>query len=95
MNIRPLEDRILVKPLDKEIKTKGGIVLPDTVQEKPQEGEIVAVGNGKLFDNGKRVSLSVKKGDKIIYGKFSGNEVKIDGQEYLILRESEILAKIE
>ncbi|MFH0888050.1 MAG: co-chaperone GroES [Planctomycetota bacterium] len=95
MNIRPLADRIVVKPLDKEGKTKGGIVLPDSAKEKPQEGEIIAIGNGTLIDNGKRVPLSVKKGDKIIYGKFSGNEIKINNQEYLILKENEILAKIE
>lgn len=95
MNIRPLADRIVVKPLDKEGKTKGGIVLPDNVKEKPQEGEVIAIGNGTLIDNGKRVPLSVKKGDKIIYGKFSGNEIKINDQEYLILKEDEILAKIE
>jgi len=95
MNIRPLADRIVVKPLDKEGKTKGGIVLPDNVKEKPQEGEVIAIGNGTLIDNGKRVPLSVKKGDKIIYGKFSGNEIKINDQEYLILKEDEVLAKIE
>jgi chaperonin GroES len=85
----------MVKPLDKEGKTKGGIVLPDSAKEKPQEGEVIAIGNGTLIDNGKRIPLSVKKGDKIIYGRFSGNEIKIDNQEYLILKENEILAKIE
>jgi chaperonin GroES len=95
MNIRPLADRIVIRPLDKEEKTKSGIVLPDNAQEKPQEGEVIAIGNGTLINNGKRVSLSVKKGDKIIYGKFSGNEIKINDQEYLILKENEILAKIE
>lgn len=95
MNIRPLADRIVVKPLDKEGKTKSGIVLPDNVKEKPQEGEVIAIGNGTLIDNGKRVPLSVKKGDKVLYGKFSGNEIKINNQEYLILKEDEILAKIE
>jgi chaperonin GroES len=95
MKIRPLENRIVVKPLEKEGKTKGGIVLPDTAKEKPQEGEVIAVGEGKLLENGKRVSLSIKKGDKIIYGKFSGNEIKINNEDYLILTENEILAKIE
>jgi chaperonin GroES len=95
MNIRPLENRIVIKPLEKEGKTKGGIVLPDSAKEKPQEGEVIAVGNCTLLDNGKRVPLSVKKGDRILYGKFSGNEIKINNQEYLILKEDEILAKIE
>ena len=95
MNIRPLEDRIVVKPLEQEGKTKGGIVLPDTAKEKPQQGEIIAVGNGRLLDNGKRAPLAVKKGDRILYGKFSGSEIKIDNIEYLILKENEILAKIE
>ncbi|MEW6027028.1 MAG: co-chaperone GroES [Planctomycetota bacterium] len=95
MNLRPLDDRIVVKPLEREGKTKGGIVLPDTVKERPQEGEVMSVGNGKLLDTGKRAPLSVKKGDKILYGKFSGNEVKINNQEYLIMSESEILAKVE
>ena len=95
MNLRPLADRVVVKPLEREGKTKGGIVLPDTVKERPQEGEVMAIGNGKLLDTGKRAPLSVKKGDKILYGKFSGNEVKINNQEYLIMTESEILAKVE
>jgi len=95
MNIRPLEDRIVVKPMEKEGKTKGGIVLPDTVKEKPQEGEVVAIGPGRVLDNGKRASLLVKKGNKIIYGKYSGNEVKVGGQEYIILKENEILARVE
>jgi len=95
MNLRPLADRVVVKPLEREGKTKGGIVLPDTVKERPQEGEVMAVGNGKLLDTGKRAPLSVKKGDKILYGKYSGNEIKINNQEYLIMTESEILAKVE
>jgi len=95
MNIRPLADRIVVKPLERTGKTKGGIVLPDTVKEKPQEGEVMAIGNGKLLDTGKRAPLSVKKGDKILYGKYSGNEIKVNNQEYLIMTESEILAKVE
>ena len=95
MNLRPLADRVVVKPLEREGKTKGGIVLPDTVKERPQEGEVMAVGNGKLLDTGKRAPLSVKKGDKILYGKYSGNEIKVNNQEYLIMTESEILAKVE
>ncbi|MBI5779604.1 MAG: co-chaperone GroES [Planctomycetes bacterium] len=95
MNLRPLADRVVVKPLEREGKTKGGIVLPDTVKERPQEGEVMAIGNGKLLDTGKRAPLSVKKGDKILYGKYSGNEIKVNNQEYLIMTESEILAKVE
>lgn len=95
MNLRPLEDRVVVKPLQHEGKTKGGIVLPDTFKEKPQEGEVLAVGAGKLLDSGKRAPLDLKKGDKVLYGKYSGNEVKIDNQDYLILKEDEILAKME
>ncbi len=95
MNLRPLADRVVVKPLEREGKTKGGIVLPDTVKERPQEGEVMAIGNGKLLDTGKRAPLTVKKGDKILYGKYSGNEIKVNNQEYLIMTESEILAKVE
>ena len=95
MNLRPLADRVVVKPLERAGKTKGGIVLPDTVKEKPQEGEVMAIGNGKLLDTGKRAPLSLKKGDKILYGKYSGNEIKVNNQEYLIMTESEVLAKLE
>jgi len=95
MNLRPLADRVVVKPLEREGKTKGGIVLPDTVKERPQEGEVMAIGNGKLLDTGKRAPLTVKKGDKILYGKYSGNEIKVNNQEYLIMTESEVLAKVE
>jgi chaperonin GroES len=95
MNLRPLADRVVVQPLEREGKTKGGIVLPDTVKEKPQEGEVMAIGAGKLLETGKRAPLSVKKGDKVLYGKYSGNEIKVNGQEYLIMTESEILAKVE
>jgi chaperonin GroES len=95
MKLRPLADRVVVKPLEREGKTKGGIVLPDTVKERPQEGEVMAIGNGKLLDTGKRAPLTVKKGDKILYGKYSGNEIKVNNQEYLIMTESEILAKVE
>lgn len=94
MNLKPLADRVIVKPIVKEEVTKGGIVLPDTAKEKPQEGEVVAVGPGKLGDDGKRVAMEIKKGDKVIYAKYAGTEWKEKGQEYLILRESDILARI-
>lgn len=94
MNLKPLGDRVIVKPIVKEEVTKGGIVLPDTAKEKPQEGEVVAVGPGKLADDGKRMEMDVKKGDRVIYAKYSGTEWKYENQEYLILRESDILAKI-
>ncbi|UCC59878.1 MAG: co-chaperone GroES, partial [Dehalococcoidia bacterium] len=89
-----LADRVVVRPIVKEEVTKGGIVLPDTAKEKPQEGQIVAVGPGKLGDDGKRVEMEVKKGDKVIYAKYAGTEWKVGGEEYLILRESDILAKV-
>jgi len=95
MAVKPLDDRVLVKPLESEEKTPGGIVLPDTAKEKPQRGKIVAAGPGKLLDTGKRSKMSVKKGDQVLYGKYSGAEVKIKGEDHLILRESDILAKIE
>jgi chaperonin GroES len=93
MNLKPLADRVVVKPLTKEEITKGGILIPDTAKEKPQEGEIVAVGPGKLGEDGKRIEMEVKKGDRVIYAKYAGLEWKHDGEEYLILRESDILAK--
>lgn len=93
--IRPLSDRVVVKPLPMEEVTKGGIVLPDTAKEKPQKGEVVAVGPGRLLDNGQRVAVDVKVGDKVLYSKYAGNEVKLDGEEYLILREADILGVIE
>lgn len=93
--VRPLEDRILIKAIEAEEKTKGGIVLPDTAKEKPSKGEVVAVGRGKLLDNGKIIEPSLKKGDKVLFGKYAGTEIKIDGVEYTIMRESEVLAKIE
>jgi chaperonin GroES len=92
MKIRPLHDRILVKRLEEQEVKKGGIIIPDTAKEKPQKGEVVAVGNGKLLENGTKIALDVKKGDKILFGKYSGTDIKIDGQEYLILREDEVLA---
>lgn len=94
MNLKPLADRVIVKPIVKEEVTKGGIVLPDTAKEKPQEGEVVAVGPGKIGDDGKRVEMEIKKGDRVIYAKYAGTEWKDKGQEYLILREADILAKI-
>lgn len=93
-NYEPLGDRVLVKPTNREEVTKGGIVLPDTVKEKPQEGEVVAVGPGRLSEDGKRISMEVKIGDRVLYAKYSGTELKEDGQEFLILRESDILAKV-
>lgn len=90
--IKPLADRVVVKALPSEETTKGGIVLPDTAKEKPQEGEVVAVGPGKLADDGQRITPEVAVGDKVIYSKYGGTEIKIDGEEYLILRESDILA---
>lgn len=95
MAIRPLGDRILVKSLESEEKTAGGIILPDTAKEKPQKGEVIAVGSGKLLEDGTVKPLEVKVGDKILHGKYSGSEIIHDGQEYLILREEEILAIIK
>ena len=95
MKIRPLQDRILVQRLAEEEKTKGGIIIPDTAKEKPAEGKVVSVGNGKLNDDGKRIPLEIKKGDSILFGKYSGTEVTVDGQEYLIMREDDILGVIE
>lgn len=91
MKIRPLGDRILVKRIQEEEKTKGGIIIPDTAKEKPQEGKVVAVGKGKTTEEGKLIAPDVKAGDKILFGKYSGSEVKIDGEEHLILREDDIL----
>jgi len=92
--LQPLADRIVVRPLKKEEVTKGGIVLPDTAKEKPQEGEVIAVGPGKLTDDGERLEMEVKKGDKVIYAKYAGTEIKIDDEELLIIRDSDVLAKI-
>ncbi len=95
MKIRPLHDRIVVKRQEeKEIK-KGGIIIPDTAKEKPQEGKVIAVGNGRVNEDGKKISLDVKAGDKILFGKYSGSEVKIDEEEYLIMKEDDVLAIIE
>jgi chaperonin GroES len=95
MKLRPLQDRILVQRVEEETKTKGGIIIPDTAKEKPAEGKVTAVGNGKLGEDGKRVALEIKKGDRILFGKYSGTEVKIEGEEYLIMREDDVLGVIE
>jgi len=95
MKIRPLQDRVIVKRIAEEEKTKGGIIIPDTAKEKPQEGKVVAVGKGKANDDGKLIPLQVKVGDKILFGKYSGSEIKIDGEEHLIMREEDILGVIE
>jgi len=94
VNITPLHDRVLVRRLEEKESVKGGIIIPDTAKEKPQEGEVIAVGAGKLNDEGKRIPLDVKAGDRILFGKYSGNDIKIDDEEYMILKEDEILAKI-
>jgi chaperonin GroES len=95
MKLRPLQDRILVQRVEEETTTKGGIIIPDTAKEKPAEGKVVAVGNGKIGDDGKRVALEIKKGDRILFGKYSGTEVKIEGEEYLIMREDDVLGIID
>ena len=92
---RPLHDRVVVKRIDAEEKTKGGIIIPDTAKEKPQEGKIIAVGKGKANDDGKIVPLDVKVGDKILFGKYSGSEIKLNGEEHLIMREEDILGVVE
>jgi chaperonin GroES len=94
MKLRPLDDRVIIEGLEAEEKTAGGIVLPDTAKEKPQRGRVIAVGAGKLMDDGTRVACSVAAGDEVIFGKYSGNEVKVDGKEYKIMRETDILAKV-
>jgi chaperonin GroES len=95
MKLRPLQDRILVQRVAEETTTKGGIIIPDTAKEKPAEGKVVAVGNGKLGDDGKRIPLEIKAGDRILFGKYSGTEVKIEGEEYLIMREDDVLGVID
>jgi chaperonin GroES len=95
MKIRPLQDRILVKRIDEEAKTKGGIIIPDTAKEKPQEGKVVAVGKGKVTEDGKLQPLDVKKGDRVLFSKYSGTEVNVDGEEHLIIREEDVLAICE
>ena len=95
MKLRPLQDRILVQRVEEETTTKGGIIIPDTAKEKPAEGKVTAVGNGKIGEDGKRIALEVKKGDRILFGKYSGTEVKISGEEYLIMREEDVLGIID
>jgi len=95
MKVRPLGEKVLVKRLEAEEKTKGGIVLPDTAKEKPKRGKIIAVGEGKMMDDGKRSQLQVKKGDEVIFTSYAGTEVKIDGEEYMIMDENDILAVVE
>jgi chaperonin GroES len=95
MKIRPLHDRVIVKRLEEEEKTKGGIIIPDTAKEKPQEGKVIAVGKGKVNEDGKVIPLDVKAGDRILFGKYSGSEIKIEGVEHLIMREDDILGVIE
>ena len=95
MAFRPLGDRVLVRRVEEEEKTKGGIIIPDTAKEKPQEGEVIAVGQGKRADDGKLIALDVKAGDRILFGKYSGSEIKLDGNEYLIMREDEVLGVLD
>jgi chaperonin GroES len=95
MKIRPLHDRILVERLEEQEVKKGGIIIPDTAKEKPQEGKVIAAGNGKVGDDGKKIPLDVKAGDKILFGKYSGSEVKVEDKEYLIMREEDVLAILE
>ena len=95
MKVRPLHDRILVRRLDAEAKTAGGIIIPDTAKEKPQEAKVVAAGAGKIGDDGKRQPMGVKPGDRILFGKYSGSDVKIDGEDHLIIREEDVLAILE
>jgi len=95
MELRPLHDRIVVKRLEEAEQKRGGIIIPDSAKEKPQQAEVIAVGNGKLLESGERTPLNVKPGDRILFGKYSGSEIKLDGNEYLILREDEILGVLE
>jgi chaperonin GroES len=95
MKIRPLHDRILVKRIEEEAKSKGGILIPDTAKEKPQEGKVIAVGKGKVTDDGKLRPLDVHKGDRILFGKYSGSEIQLEGEEHLIIREDDVLAVLE
>ncbi|MFW5792063.1 MAG: co-chaperone GroES [Desulfohalobiaceae bacterium] len=95
MKLKPLHDRVLVKRLEEEEKTRGGIIIPDTAKEKPIRGEVIAVGPGKTGDDGKAITMSVKKGDKVLFNKYAGTEVKVDGDEFLVMREDDILAIID
>jgi chaperonin GroES len=94
MNIKPLGERVVIKVIENEVTTKSGIVLPDTAKEKPQLGEVLAVGSGKLLDNGQRVAVDVKVGDRVLFAKYAGTEVKLDGEEYMVLKESDVLAVV-
>ena len=94
MNIRPLQDRVLIKRIDEQEQVRGGIIIPDTAKEKPQEAEVVAVGPGKVNDDGKRVAIDIQVGDKVLVGKYSGSDIKIDGEDFVIVREDEILAVV-
>ena len=95
MKLRPLQDRILVQRVEEETTTRGGIIIPDTAKEKPIEGKVIAVGKGKMGDDGKRIALEIKKGDKILFSKYGGTDIKIEGEEYLIMREDDVLGIIE
>ena len=95
MKVKPLHDRVIVKRVEEEEKTKGGIIIPDTAKEKPVEGEILAVGEGKVGDDGKKIALEVKVGDKVLFGKYAGTEIQIDSEEHLIMREDDIIAIVE
>ena len=95
IQLRPLHDRVVVKRVEEKEQVKGGIIIPDTAKEKPQEGEVVAVGQGKVLDNGTRLEMALKVGDRILFGKYSGSEIKLDGEEFLIMREDEVLGVIE
>ncbi len=95
MNLKPLGDRLIVRAVDEETTTASGLVLPDTAQEKPQKGAVIAVGDGKVDDSGNRIPLDISKGDEVLYSKYGGTEIKIDGEDLLVLRESDVLAKIE
>jgi len=95
MKLRPLHDRVIVKRIEEEEKTSGGIIIPDTAKEKPQEGKVIAVGKGKILDNGKVSPMAVKEGDRILFGKYAGTDIKVDGEEHLIMREDDILAVVQ
>jgi chaperonin GroES len=95
VSIRPLNDRIIVRRMEDQEQMRGGLYIPDTAKEKPQEGEVLAVGNGKLLDNGQRIAIDLKAGDRILFGKYSGTEIKLDGVDYLILREDDVLGVVE
>jgi len=95
MNVKPLQDRVIVKRMEEEEKTKGGIIIPDTAKEKPVEGKVIAVGSGRILENGSKVPLQVKKGDRVLFGRYAGTEIKIDGEEHLIMKEDDIVAIVE